>query len=148
MFSVGKLSTFSTRPLNEDKPNKISLTIKSSSIKEFKKITVPPQIINFDHFEVYPQMARLIALSYGIVVNFTSEGGYKLRKARVELSNNGFLMKQMIKKRIWWMIYTDEQVKYLKKDEMDPKINLIWTSQIPTNKVLEKYIENNHNCIL
>ena len=85
-----------------------TIKFRSNSIKDIRKLSLPPQI-SFDYFEVYPQVARIIALSFGIAV--VNEGVHKLRKGRVEGSNNGLLVRHAIKKRIWWTICAEEQQK-------------------------------------
>jgi hypothetical protein len=43
-----------------------------------------------------------------MVVN---EGAHKLRKGKVQYSNNGLLIRHTIKKRIWWNLSAEDQQK-------------------------------------
>jgi hypothetical protein len=52
----------------------------------------------------------------GKVVISQAKNYQRIRRAKIEKGNNGFLVKQMIKKRIWWNT----------TDEMDDA-NMIWT---------------------
>ena len=106
VFSVSKLGPLAPKPHTEG-GSANPLRFRSTSIKDFRKLTLAPQT-TFDYFEVYPQVARLIALSWGVGV--VNEGAHKLRRARVEPSNNGLLVRQTLKKRIWW-IHCEEKAK-------------------------------------
>jgi hypothetical protein len=144
IFSVSKLNTLSIKPDNESSGFKNPFKMRSSSIKDLGKLSLPPAI-SFDYFEVYPQIARLISLSFGVVI--VNEGAHKLRKGKVDFSNNGLLIKQTMKKRAWWIAATDEQTKQFRKEEGEPKVNFIWTPQILPKRQLERAIENNDSCI-
>ena len=100
--------------------------MRSGSIKDLRKVSLP-STVNFDCFEIYPQIAALLALSFGVIVS--SESQQRLRKARVELSNNGHLAKHTLKKRIWWVIG---------KEEAEGKNNLIWSPQILPKRQQER----------
>ena len=68
IFSVAKLANLPGKSENEPTAMKNPFRVgKSSSQRELKKVT-PSPTINFDYFEVYPQVTRLIALSLGVVV--------------------------------------------------------------------------------
>jgi hypothetical protein len=91
-------------------------------------------------------VARLIALSFGVTV--VNEGVHKLRKGRVEASNNGLLIKHTLKKRIWWAVCAEEQSKSpAKKEEPEAKINLVWSPQILPKRQLERAIDGNAACL-
>lgn len=66
--------------------------------------------------EIYYQVINAIALVNGKVVISQAKNYQRIRRAKIEKGNNGFLVKQMIKKRIWWNT-TDEIVD----------ANMIWT---------------------
>lgn len=42
--------------------------MRSGSIKDLRKVSLPPTV-NFDCFEIYPQIAALLALSFGVIVS-------------------------------------------------------------------------------
>jgi hypothetical protein len=137
VYSVSKLNTLSVKPQSEGS-TQTTLKFRSGSIKDIRKLTLPPQIA-FDYFEVYPQVARLIALSFGVSV--VNEGVHKLRKGKVEGSNNGLLVRHAIKKRIWWTFCAEEQQKApIKKEDGEVKINFMWGSQILPKRQLERAI--------
>lgn len=45
---------------------------------------------------------RLIGFSWGVVIS--GESAAKIRRGKIDLSNNGFLVKQILKKRLWWNV--------------------------------------------
>ena len=65
--------------------------------------------------DIYTQVMNLLALHHGVAVTKPLVG--KVRRARVEKGNNGYLVKQIIKKRNWWNTTTDENIS----------VSLIWT---------------------
>ena len=50
--------------------------------------------------EAYTEITKLFALSFRSVVINSSWS--KLRKAKIDNGNNGVLVKQVLKKRMWW----------------------------------------------
>ena len=69
--------------------------------KKSKKLIFQSKL-SFDFFSIYPQIMRLISLSWGIMI-VTSEVP-KFRRAKIDYSNNGLIIKQIVKKRPWWHI--------------------------------------------
>lgn len=57
---------------------------------------------------MYSQVNTLIGLFHGVAI--TKPLINRVRRARVEKGNNGFLVKQTIKKRNWWNTTTDESI--------------------------------------
>jgi len=62
--------------------------------------------VPIDYTETYAQINKILALSYGIMVE--SEGFSKPRKAKVDEGNNGLLVKNVIKRRLWWNAVSDD----------------------------------------
>ena len=73
--------------------------------------------------EIYSQVMNLLALSHGVTVSKPIVG--KIRRARVEKGNNGFLVKQIIKKRNWWNTTTDDSIS----------VSLIWTEHLQKKNI-------------
>ncbi len=66
--------------------------------------------------EIYFQIINALALMNGKLVISQGKNYQRIRRAKIEKGNNGFLVKQMIKKRIWWN--TTEEIT---------DANMIWT---------------------
>ena len=103
MFSTCKFNTLKIQAENEATGFKNPFQVKkSASIGIFKKVSATP----IDFAEVYTQINRILALSYG--VNIENEGFSKVKKAKIDPGNNGILVKQTIKKRLWWNASNDD----------------------------------------
>lgn len=83
--------------------------------------------VHFDYFEIYPQILRLIALNWGLVLS-EERGG--VRRARVEGTNNGLVVKQTLKKRQWWHINGNLQMDTL---------NMMWTGSSLGREVINHF---------
>ena len=95
-----------------------------------KLLKAPPQI-KIDFPELYVEVNKLLALSFGFLVD--TEGFMRARRARIDLGNNGVLVKQVVKKRLWWNATTDDQ-----KVNEGENINLLWTQHIISQRNIEK----------
>lgn len=74
---------------------------KVKKVQSQKKLIRTPQIA-FDYFEVYGDVVRLIALTFGVSV--VQDEISRIRRAKIDSGNNGFLVKQTLKKRLWWNV--------------------------------------------
>lgn len=75
-----------------------------------------------------------------------------MRRGKVDQSNNGFLVRQIIKKRLWWNVLGDEQMRKEKdkeKEGEEPEFtaHLNWTPQILPAPITQKLIADNQNCL-
>ena len=121
IFSVCKLNTLKALEESANKPFKNPINLKrSGSIAHLKKIPLPPAL-NIDYADVYMHITKLIASSYGITV--VNEGPNKVRRGKVDLGNNGQLIKQTLKKRIWWTVSNEDA----KTQEIESSVNFMWT---------------------
>ena len=124
----------------------ISLTGVNFSIK--RKASLPKFIftgmnsmdkkINFN--ELYSQVNTLIGLFHGVLV--TKPLINKVRRAKVDRGNNGYLVKQIIKKRSWWSTTKEENLH----------LCLIWTEHllkknIPKEKCFRLLESNEDNIV-
>ena len=60
----------------------------------------------------------------------------------MDQGNNGLLVKQVIKKRLWWNATHDDQ-----KVGEGESINLLWTQHIVNSRNIEKLANNNNLCL-
>lgn len=51
---------------------------------------------------MYIQIISALALVNGNVLISQGKNFQRIRRAKIEKGNNGFIVKQMIKKRTWW----------------------------------------------
>ena len=131
-FSTTKFNSFKQQAENEIVLFKNPLNVKkSASIGNMKKLLKAPPQIKIDFPEFYVEVNKLIALSFGFLVD--TEGFMRARRARIDLGNNGVLVKQVVKKRVWWNATTDDQ-----KVNEGENINLLWTQHIISQRNIEK----------
>lgn len=72
--------------------------------------------------EVYFQIMAALALVNGKVLINQAKNFQRIRRAKIEKGNNGYLVKQIIKKRNWWNT-TDQ----------GNDANLVWTEKTLKN---------------
>ncbi len=102
IFSVCKLNSLKILEETEFKALKNPIPIqRSGSIAHIKKVSLPPAL-NLDYADIYTHITKLIASSYGITV--LNVGSNKVRRGKIDHGNNGQLIKQTLKKRIWWTV--------------------------------------------
>lgn len=101
----------------------INFSIKRKPSQKFLDGTLNPvdKKINFN--EMYSQVMSLIALCHGIVINKPLIS--RVRRAKVDKGNNGYLVKQTIKKRSWWNTTNDDGIN----------INLLWTENFQKKNI-------------
>ena len=87
--------------------------------------------MHFDYFQIYPQILRLIALNWGLVLSDDRSG---VRRGRVDGTNNGLVVKQTLKRRQWWHITGNTQMDTL---------NMIWTGNSLGREVIGHFATTN-----
>lgn len=81
---------------------------------KIKSITLPPPV---SIEEMYLKVIEGLALLNGGVRHCEEKSFARMKRAKVEVGNNGYIVKQMVKKRPWWSA----------SDKPADKFNLIWT---------------------
>ena len=99
--------------------------------------------VHFDYFQIYPQILRLIALNWGVVL---CEDKGTVRRARVEGTNNGLAVRQTLKRRQWWHIVTSEQLETLRRGgEKEVGVNMVWTGNSLGKETISHFAEVNQD---
>lgn len=131
IYSVCKLNNLKIKEATEGSSFKNPLKVHKT-LGGLNKFILP--VSNpVDFVQAYTQINKLLALSFGVVVN--NEGYSRIRRGKVESGNNGLLVKQTVKKRLWWNIVTEEYCP----GEGDT-INLLWTQHTLSSKQSVKFM--------
>lgn len=85
-------------PLNKTDRN---LTQSLFKIKiNQNNLSIPENKININEF--YTQVMAALSLINGEAIINSSKNYQRIRRAKIDKGNNGYLVKQTIKKRTWW----------------------------------------------
>lgn len=63
-------------------------------------LSIPDNKININ--ELYTQVMAALSLINGEAIINSSKNYQRIRRAKIDKGNNGYLVKQTIKKRTWW----------------------------------------------
>ena len=69
-------------------------------------------------------------------ISTENSSSYQIKRAKVALGNNGFLIGQLLKRRVWWNVVKSD----IKKEDETGIINLFWTSNPPSLNSVQKIV--------